>query len=306
MLRSWLIFLLSTSLFVGCQSEDENKTDTFELIFVGDLLLDRGVRERIKHVGIDDLIGTSIQKEFKKADVVIANLECPVTKIENPINKKFIFRGEPEWLPNLKSFGITHLNMANNHSMDQGRDGLTDTHQNIQNAGMTPMGYGKNTTSACDPIKIADQPVPVYVFSSLQVMSENWVYLEDAPSICEASITELCASISTLKKQQPKAKIIVQLHWGAEHTSQPETFQKQQARQLISAGTDAIIGHHSHTIQTTETIQGKPVFYSIGNFVFDQKKKINSEGLMVKLKFVGYEVEVDTVRVQIDNCAVRM
>ena len=106
--------------------------ETVKLLFVGDLLLDRGVRERIDYAGVESLFSNSVDSIFSNNDIVVANLECPATTIEEPIYKKYIFRAEPEWLGNLKAHGVTHLNLANNHSMDQGRDGLVDTDKNIK------------------------------------------------------------------------------------------------------------------------------------------------------------------------------
>jgi poly-gamma-glutamate synthesis protein (capsule biosynthesis protein) len=81
---------------------------------------------------------------FRSAQLVVGNLECPATKIESPVFKRYIFRAEPEWLDTLRQHGITHLNLANNHAIDQGREGLMDTRQNILLAGMIPIGAGAN------------------------------------------------------------------------------------------------------------------------------------------------------------------
>ena len=97
--------------------------DTLNIVFTGDILLDRGVRQVINHHGVDHLFSDGIDSVFREAQIVVGNLECPATKIESPVFKRFIFRGEPEWLNTLKHHGITHLNLANNHSIDQGREG---------------------------------------------------------------------------------------------------------------------------------------------------------------------------------------
>ena len=118
----------------------EGAEDSLRIIITGDLLLDRGVRQKIEMVGVDALFSPSIDSLFHASDYVIANLECPVTKIRERVFKRFIFRGEPEWLPTLRCHGITHLNLANNHSIDQGRRGLLDTQEQIKKAGMIPIG----------------------------------------------------------------------------------------------------------------------------------------------------------------------
>ena len=109
-------------------------SDSLKIILTGDILLDRGVRRVIEHHGVDHLFSDGIDSVFRSAQVVVGNLECPATKIEAPVFKRYIFRGEPEWLTVLQKHGITHLNLANNHSIDQGREGLIDTKKNITTA----------------------------------------------------------------------------------------------------------------------------------------------------------------------------
>ncbi|GAA0733173.1 hypothetical protein GCM10009430_47120 [Aquimarina litoralis] len=287
--------------FSSCDSDDETT-----IVFVGDLLLDRGVRTRVEHLGMDTLFHESIDSVFVKSDVVIANLECPATKIEEPIHKKFIFRAEPDWLFALKKHGITHLNMANNHSMDQGRNGLVDTERNIINAGLIPLGYGKHAREACKPILITSNPRNIYLLSSLQVPSENWTFLEDKPCVCEDSFDEISDKIHNIKKDNSEAVVIVQLHWGAEHTKVPLISQKQQAYSLIDAGADVIIGHHPHTIQTIEVYKEKHIYYSIGNFIFDQHNPINSKGLLIQLKIEKQHILVSDMEFEIKKCSPRL
>lgn len=97
----------------------------------GDILLDRGVRKVVEKQGVDQLFSAAIDSVLQASDVVVGNLECPATKIKAPVFKKYIFRAEPEWLATMQRHGFTHLNLANNHSIDQGREGLLDTYQNI-------------------------------------------------------------------------------------------------------------------------------------------------------------------------------
>ena len=115
--------------------------DTLDIVLTGDILLDRGVRKVIDQHGADHLFSAGIDSVFHSAQVVVGNLECPATKIKAPVFKRFIFRGEPEWLTTLKAHGITHLNMANNHAIDQGRQGLMDTRQNILDVLVSSGGY---------------------------------------------------------------------------------------------------------------------------------------------------------------------
>jgi len=276
--------------------------DTLTITFIGDLLLDRGVRERIKYRGIDNLFSPFVDSVFQSSDLVVANLECPATKIVQPNFKRFIFRAEPEWLPALKAHGITHLNLANNHSIDQGRAGLTDTKRNIEQAGMVPVGAGRNMQEAAQPVLLASAPRKVWLLTSLRLPLENFSYLPDKPCVSQESNDSLLAKVQRLKTADPQCVVLVSLHWGGEHTLQPIPSQRQQAHDMIEAGADALICHHTHTLQTIEQYKGKPIYYSIGNFIFDQKRPLNSRACMVKVTITRESSLFETIPIEITLC----
>ena len=173
------------------KSAQKRADDTLRIVITGDLLLDRGVRQKIDVAGVDALFSSGIDSLFQSSNYVIANLECPVTKIRERVFKRFIFRGEPEWLPTLHRHGITHLNLANNHSIDQGRNGLLDTQEQIKKAGMIPIGAGKNMEEAAEPVLISTSPRHVWVVSSLRLPLENFLYLPQKPCVSQESIDSL-------------------------------------------------------------------------------------------------------------------
>ena len=105
-----------------------------------------------------------------------------------------------------------------------------------------------------------------------------------------------------LKKKDPQAVVIVSLHWGGEHTLKPVPSQRLEAHRLINAGADALICHHTHTLQTIEHYRGKPIYYSIGNFIFDQQKPLNSKACVVKVEVTKNQVKTTSFPIQIKNC----
>jgi poly-gamma-glutamate synthesis protein (capsule biosynthesis protein) len=276
--------------------------DTLDVIFTGDILLDRGVRRVIERHGIDHLFTDSIDSIFRSAQVVVGNLECPATEIKSPVQKLYIFRSEPEWLNSLKAHGFTHLNLANNHSIDQGREGLMDTRRNIEAAGIVPVGAGSNMAEAAEPVLLADSPRKVWLITSLRLALENYAYLPDKPCVSQEPMDSLLNRVHRLRKADSTAVIIVSLHWGGEHTLQPVSRQRWDAHQLISAGTDVLVCHHTHTLQTIEDFRGKKIFYSIGNFIFDQHKPLNSRACMVHMKISGNDIEINTIPLEIRHC----
>lgn len=276
--------------------------DTLNIIFTGDILLDRGVRRVINHHGVDHLFSDGIDSVFRSAQIVVGNLECPATKIESPVFKQYIFRSEPEWLDTLRQHGITHLNLANNHSIDQGREGLLDTKRNIKAAGMVPIGAGASMQEAAGPVLLASSPRKVWLVPSLRLALENYSYLTDKPCVSQEPMDSLMQRVFQLRKADSTAVIIVSLHWGGEHTSKPVPRQRMEAHQLILAGADALICHHTHTLQTIETFRGKPIYYSIGNFIFDPTHPINAEACIVRLKITSDTINTETLPVQIRHC----
>ncbi len=303
-MRRYSIALAVSLLFsISAQCADiENNSDTLTIVFTGDILLDRGVRKVISQHGVGHLFSDGVDSVLRSAQIVVGNLECPATKIEAPVQKRFIFRAEPEWLDTLRQHGITHLNLANNHAIDQGRKGLMDTRQNIIQAGMTPIGAGKTMREASEPVLLAEHPRKVWMLASLRLALENYAYLTDKPCVSQEPMDSLVRRVSRLRQADSTCVIIVSLHWGGEHTLKPVPRQRLEARRLILAGADALICHHTHTLQTIEAFQGKAIYYSIGNFIFDQSQPLNSKACMVRLIITKGSLSTETIPIDILRC----
>jgi poly-gamma-glutamate synthesis protein (capsule biosynthesis protein) len=276
--------------------------DTLNIVLTGDILLDRGVRQVINRHGVGHLFSDGIDSVFRSAQVVVGNLECPATKIEAPVFKRFIFRAEPEWLDTLRQHGITHLNLANNHTIDQGREGLIDTKRNVEKAGMVPIGAGETMAEAALPVLLASEPRPVWLVPSLRLALENYAYLPDKPCVSQEPMDSLMERVFRLRRADSTAVIIVSLHWGGEHTLQPVPLQRHEAHQLILAGADILVCHHTHSLQTVEDFHGHNIFYSIGNFIFDQSKPINSRACIVRLQISRDDMTTEALPIDIRHC----
>ena len=301
-MRRFSIVLAVSLLFSVSARCADTLDSTLTVVLTGDILLDRGVRRVIEHHGVGHLFSDGVDSVFQSAQVVVGNLECPATKIQAPVFKRYIFRAEPEWLDTLHQHGITHLNLANNHSIDQGREGLLDTRQNILAAGMVPIGAGANMAEASEPVLLAEQPRKVWLVPSLRLALENYAYLTDKPCVSQESMDSLLSRVHRLRQQDSIAVIIVSLHWGAEHKLEPVPRQRHDGHMLIKAGADLLVCHHTHTLQTIEDYNGHPIYYSVGNFIFDQSSPLNSEACMVRLKVSRDSLEVETIPVEIRHC----
>lgn len=273
----WYLILTLLLSFQGGQIQSDylSGKDTLTIAFTGDILLDRGVRWQIESHGIESIFDARADSVFRCSDMVVGNLECPATTLNTPMMKKFVFRAEPEWLEALRAHGFTHLNLANNHTVDQGRRGLVDTWHNVERYGMTAVGVGNTMAEAAQPVLLAEYPRKVWLIASLQLALEHFPYLPETPSVNQESIDSMLVRICALREEDSTAVILVSLHWGQEHTVEPTPMQRSAAHRLIDAGADALICHHTHTLQTIEQYRGKYIYYSLGNFIFDQDRDIN-------------------------------
>jgi poly-gamma-glutamate synthesis protein (capsule biosynthesis protein) len=260
------------------------------------------VRTVIDKHGMHHLFTRQMDSLLRASQVVVGNLECPATKTKAPMQKRFIFRAEPEWLKVLRQHGFTHLNLANNHSIDQGRQGLLDTKENIRKAGMTPVGAGRNMQEAAQPILLCTHPRKVWLVPSLRLALENYTYLPEKACVSQEPMESVILRVRQLKKADPQAVVIVSLHWGGEHTLKPVPSQRLEAHRLINAGADALICHHTHTLQTIEHYKGRDIYYSIGNFIFDQQKPQNSKACVVKVEVTKNQVKTTSIPIHINNC----
>lgn len=281
--------------------------DTLSILFTGDVLLDRGVRPIVERKGTEYLF-RNVEKVFRRADAVVINLECPITNSNSPVHKKFIFRADTACAAGLRRAGVTHAAMANNHTNDQGRKGLADTYRHLKAAGITPLGYGLTEKERYSPAIIQKKGVTVALFNAVLFPSENWQQADGKPDVCQGEIKQLAKAIRTFKASHPEAHAVAILHWGAEFQSVPHLSQRLQARTLAEAGAEAIIGHHPHVVQKMERTGGIPVFYSLGNFVFDQKHPDACHARLAMLRFTpsGKTVTAETIPVRIEQCRPRI
>lgn len=273
------------------------------ITFTGDILLDRGVRQEIEARGTESLFTSGVDSVLRASTLVVGNLECPATTIKAPTFKRYIFRAEPEWLDVLRNHGFTHLNLANNHSVDQGRRGLEDTHRQIIAHGMTPIGADSTQAAAAQPVLLTEAPRKVWLIASLRMALENFAWLPDRWSVSQDDDEALVKRVADLRRADSTAVIIVSPHWGWEHHLEPVGQQRVLAHRLIDAGADLLIGHHTHTLQTIENYRGRSIYYSLGNFIFDQKKPINSRAAIVSVDITADSLHVRTHHIMIRRCA---
>ena len=267
-------FLLICLLFFGCSKDSEK----LKMLFAGDLMFDRGTRDIIEDNNADYLF-TDVKNLFSSSDITVANFECVACDTTlKPINKKFTFRANPEWLSSLHNNGITHVTLTNNHSFDFGEEGVKQTATNLKHYQINFIGYNPNNNLSCFPTIIEKKENTIAVFSSCFLKQNNSL-------ICSENTYTLSERIRVFKVTHPSYLVFVCLHWGIEMELKPTSKQIEQAHLLINSGADAIIGHHPHVVQTIELFKGKYIFYSIGNFIFDNNNSPANQGIFASFSF---------------------
>jgi hypothetical protein len=233
---------------------------------VGDVNFDLGHNAIFGHTGYESP-WSGLRGIFARDHLTIVNLECSPSSLGSPIEKKWPFRCPLASLDPMRAAGVDVASLANNHSGDMGRAALVDGRQNLIEHGLNPIGAGQDLDEANLPavFEIEGWTVAVVGFSGISG-NGAWFAAPGRPGVAPATHENITASV---KAASDLADIvIVTVHWGVEMTSQPTSGDRARAQAMIDAGADAIVGHHPHRLQPLEVVDGVPVFWSMGNFVW--------------------------------------
>lgn len=209
-----------------------------------------------------------ISKVLKKADLAMINLETPVTTRGSAEDKPYLFRSPPSTYDAVRAAGIDAVSLANNHVLDYGHVGLSDTLRHAVNKGVPTYGAGENGAQAWKPwITEVDGTRIAIVGLSATEKSENWRASQNRYGI--AHTVNESRSIRAVQRAARNADVvIVHAHWGEEREECPDGRQKNLARKLAAAGADAVVGSHSHVLQGEGWLDDTYVHYGLGNFVW--------------------------------------
>lgn len=255
----------STSYMVLGLHDEAIGENNWSLIAGGDVMLGRTVNtQSIKH---NDFTWAfkNISQLLKSADISFVNLESPLTLDCQPTDTGMIFCGSQDHLQGLVHAGIDVVNIANNHINNYGQKGIEETVNLLKSKDILPVGLGNIAVKEVGGIKVA-----FVGFDALGNLSNG----------------EVLKTVSETKKMYPL--VVTTFHWGTEYQKTPNNRQIELAHLAIDSGADIIIGHHPHWIQTEEIYKEKPIFYSLGNLIFDQMwSEETKKGMIIKLNFTG-------------------
>jgi len=243
---------------------------TTTILATGDVSLGRTVNAQTVRKQDNLWPFRNVLELLNDSTITVINLEAQLTKNCPILNDGMRLCGGQHHAEGLAAAGIDIANVANNHAGDFGAQGLQDSLELLQSNQIAQTGTGS----------------PVY-FSSKGTVFAFLGYNAIPPKtagISWAVRERMVADIQTAK--QFADVVIVQLHWGVEYQAQPSSAQVELGRFLLDSGADAILGHHPHWVQPMEIYNEKPIFYSLGNFIFDQEwSQKTKEGMVAKLTY---------------------
>lgn len=262
----------------------ETRLPKTKIIAVGDVMLSRNIGTAIDKINDPNLPFAETRDLLAAADITFGNLECPLSDSDIPIREGLIFRCLTKYVPGLLYAGFDVLSTANNHSFDQGQDNIGFTIDHLLAQNILPVGTGNNYEET-HAGRIVTRDDIKFGFLGHSYSAHNDGGNSSHPQIATMDdLAILKSDILNLKSRSDV--IIVSMHAGTEYTRHPSKFQTDFAHAAIDAGADVVIGHHPHWIQDIEIYKGRPIFYSLGNFVFDQSwSQDTREGLAIELTY---------------------
>lgn len=264
------------------KTQNQNTEITF--LAVGDIMLSRNVAGTMAKNGKDAYFPfRGLEDLLHETDFNFGNLESPFSGSDSYNPTGSLVFNAPTWtMPGLAQYNFKVLNLANNHAMDQGKDGILYTKKLLTENHLVSLGVGKDLTEAWQGGVYNAKGVRVgFVGASFSSLNDGGKATNNYVARIE-DVAKLKASIQELKKKSDF--VIATMHAGTEYTRTPNASQTAFARAAIDAGADMVIGAHPHWAQTFEKYKDKYIFYSLGNFVFDQMwSQDTKEGLTLKI-----------------------
>uniref|UniRef100_Q46MZ1 Putative poly-gamma-glutamate biosynthesis enzyme n=1 Tax=Cupriavidus pinatubonensis (strain JMP 134 / LMG 1197) TaxID=264198 RepID=Q46MZ1_CUPPJ len=251
------------------------------LAFVGDIMLD-GIPGDVIKAGRDPFM--HFARILDAADIRIGNLECVVASGGRPERKPFTFRADPRTVQVLKGH-FTALSIANNHTGDFGRAAFSEMLDLLAAHEVSFFGGGRNMVAAHTPLLIQRNGLRIALLGYNEIFPRSFEADGDTPGLAWSEDEQVIADIENARSVHHADLVIPFMHWGIEHEHHASARQRRLAHAMIDAGANAVIGGHPHVTQDIEQYKGRPIFYSLGNFVFDGFKDAdNTTGWLLRLE----------------------
>ncbi|MER3434816.1 MAG: poly-gamma-glutamate biosynthesis protein [Leptolyngbya sp. ERB_1_1] len=264
---------------------------TATLLFGGDVSLTHSYADTVKD---DKKWAFAELPETRSADVSIVNLEAPFTTASNS-TKSDPFKVDPAQVEVLKNGGIGLVNLANNRIMDYQGTGLEDTMKTLDQAGIRHFGAGRDAKEARRPeiLDVDGQRVAYLGYFG----AEDQAAGESKPGTNLKQNDRISTDIKAIRDQVDW--VIVNFHWGDDISKYPSDAQMELAHFSIDQGADLVVGHHSSTLQGAEIYKGRPIVYSLGNFIFGGKTESDYDSAMLRVALKDRQMKVELLPVEV-------
>jgi len=280
-----LIFITINALLLNPLLAQNNSgititTATASIIITGDVFFDHtfGIADYPVEYPF-----ARVQELFNKTDYICVNLETPVCESGVPqTDKKYVFHSKPGCIKSLTISGVDLACLANNHIKDQGNTGLEQTLEFLKANKIAYIGAGMSLKEARKPVitTVNGNKIAFLAYSNVYP-SSFWATSSTTPGVAFSHPNHIKKDIAAIREY---ADIVITIfHWGKEREAVPCETQKFLSQWAIKNGADIVIGHHPHIIQGVQTYRGKPVVYSIGNFVFSAPVEISRDAMLPRI-----------------------
>lgn len=285
MKRPRVIAVLVWITLAGCARKPEPappQPPTTRLLLGGDVMLSRHVGRLARRAGDPAFPFRAIAPTLRAADIAFVNLESPFSDRGRPSEKGMIFKAEPAMIEGLVLAGIDVVSTANNHARDQGAYGLEYTLRWLEQHGIRAAGTGTDAVLVRNGLRFGFLAYTYDQSNGNHADQDRRVAMLDAPAMA-ADVQGMLARADV---------VIVSMHAGREYSPHPHPQQVEFARAAIDAGAAVVAGHHPHVVQPAERYREGVIFYSLGNLVFDQFQRQETQaGLLGEVTFRGRRVE---------------
>ncbi|ACO25835.1 capsular polyglutamate synthetase CapA (plasmid) [Bacillus cereus] len=251
------------------------ENEKLTMTMVGDVMMGRNVKKIVDRYGTD-YIFRHVSPYLKNSDYVSGNFAHPVLledkKNYQKANKNIHLSVKEDAVKAVKEAGFTVLNLANNHMTDYGAKGTLDTLKAFKEAELDYVGAGKNFRDVKNIVYQNVNGVRVATLGFTDVFVAGSIATKEQPGTLSMNPDVLFKQISKAKdpKKGNADLVVVNTHWGQEYDNKPSPRQEALAKAMVDAGADIIVGHHPHVLQSFDVYKQGIIFYSLGNFVFDQ------------------------------------
>lgn len=258
------------------------RSDSVVIALAGDVMPSDSIVEEYNENGINGILSEELKSELTNADITLVNQEFALSDAGSPMaGKNYTFRLAPSYVSLLQDMGTDIVNLANNHALDYGQQALEQTFDVLTQNQITYVGAGQNVERASQMQVIEKNGKKIGFLSATRILPElNWNVEQGGSGVLGTyDATRLNQTIREARAGCDY--LIVYVHWGKEHTQKPESYERALAQGYLDAGADVVVGAHPHNAQGIEWYQGKPIFYSLGNLMFDDP---NAErGVILKI-----------------------